>query len=176
MNAITLASLIAGLVLLIAGRKAFWAFLGLAAFAVTVAFVQRYLPNLDERTLLVVALVTGGIAAAAAVVLAKAVVWIGGFIGGGYIGVVVWEMLMPSATGFPWVAFVIGGLIGMVLMKLLFESLLVLGSSAVGAALLVHIIRLEGTLGLFFLIVFAAVGVIIQGRLWRKKKEEAKKE
>jgi len=176
MNAITLASLIAGLVLLIAGRKAFWAFLGLAAFAVTVAFVQRYLPNLDERTLLVVALVTGGIAAAAAVVLAKAVVWIGGFIGGGYIGVVVWEMLMPSATGFPWVAFVIGGLIGMVLMKLLFESLLVLGSSAVGAALLVHILRFEGTLGLFFLIVFAAVGVIIQGRLWRKKKEEAKKE
>lgn len=176
MNTVTLVSLIAGLVLLIAGRKAFWVFLGLAAFAVTVVFVQRYLPNLDERTLLVVALVVGGIAAAAAVALAKAIVWVGGFLGGGYIGVVVWEMLMPSASGFPWVAFVIGGLIGMVLMKLLFESLLVLGSSAVGAALLVHVLRAEGTLGLFLLIVLTVIGVIIQRRLWPKKKEEAKKE
>jgi hypothetical protein len=176
MNTITLVSLIAGLILLVAGRKAFWIFLGLAAFAVTVAFIQRYLPNLDERTLLVVSLVVGAIAAAAAVALAKAIVWVGGFVGGGYIGVIVWEMLVPAAAGFPWVAFVIGGVIGMVLMKLLFESLLVLGSSAVGAALFVHIFRVEGTLGLLLLIGLTVIGVIIQGRLWPGKKAEAKKE
>jgi len=164
MSMVTLTCLIAGLILLVAGRKAFWLFLGLAVFAIAVVFVQRYLPNLDDRTLLILSLVVGVIAAVASVAIAKALVWVGGFVCGGYIGVVAWQILVPAAAGFPWLAFAIGGVLGVLIAKFLFESLLVLGSSAVGAALLVHTIGVEGIPGLILLILLTVVGVVVQGK------------
>ena len=164
MNMVKLTCILAGLILLMAGRKALWLFLGLAVFAIAVAFIQSYLPNLDDRTLLVVSLVAGVIAAVASVALAKALVWVGGVACGGYIGVVAWQTLGPAAGGFPWLACAIGGVVGILVAKFLFESLLVLGSSAVGAALLVHTLGVDGTPGLALLILLAALGVVVQGK------------
>ena len=66
MSSVTLVSLIAGLLLLLAGKKTFWLFLGLAGVAVAIAFVPRIFPDLDQQTLLLVSIgagVLGGILA-----------------------------------------------------------------------------------------------------------------
>jgi hypothetical protein len=173
MNLVTLTCLIAGCILLVAGRKAFWLFLGLAVFAVTVVFVQHYLPSLDQRTLVVLSLIAGFVAAVASVTLAKALVWVGGFVGGGYVGVIVWGTLIPAGPVFPWLAFIVGGVVGMLVAKFLFETLLVLASSAVGAALLVHVLGIVGTPGLIVLVVLTVVGVIVQGRFLPGKTSRA---
>jgi hypothetical protein len=165
MSLVPLTCLIAGCILLLLGRKAFWLFLSLAVFAVTVTFVQHYLPSLDQRTVVVLSLIAGFVAAVASVMLAKALVWIGGFVGGGYVGVIAWGTLVPAGPAFPWPAFVVGGIAGMLVAKFLFETLLVLASSAVGAALLVHVLGIEGTPALIVLVVLTAAGVIIQGKL-----------
>jgi hypothetical protein len=63
--------------------------------------------------------------------------------------------------------------------KFLFTSVLVLASSAMGAALLVHLIGLEGVPGLVALAVLTALGIIVQGRLWPRasaEKPEGKEE
>lgn len=173
MNLVTITCLIAGCLLLVAGRKAFWLFVGLAVFAVTIAFVQHYLPSLDQRTLVVLSLIAGFVAAVASVTLAKALVWVGGFVGGGYVGVIAWGMLIPEGPAFPWLAFVVGGVGGMLVAKFLFETLLVLASSAVGAALLVHVLGIDGTPGLIVLVILTAAGVIVQGKLLPGKTPQA---
>lgn len=164
MSSVTLVSLIAGLLLLLAGRKTFWLFLGLVGVAVAIAFVPRILPDLDRQTLLLISIGAGVLGGILAFALSRVLVWVGGFIGGGYLGVIAWQTVAPGPS-FPWVAAVIGGILGMLIAKFLFESALVLASSAVGAALLVHISGLEGTAGLVLLVVLTAAGIIVQGRL-----------
>ncbi len=165
MSSVTLVSLIAGLLLLLAGKKTIWLFLGLAGVAVAIAFVPRVFPDLGQRTLLLVSIAAGVLGGVLAFVLSRVLVWVGGFVAGGYLGVIAWQTVVPGAA-FPWVAAVIGGILGMLVAKLLFDSALVLASSAIGAALLVHISGLEGTTGLVALVFLTAAGIIVQGRLW----------
>ncbi len=165
MSSVTLVSLITGLLLLLAGRKTFWLFLGLAGVAVAVAFVPRILPDLDQQTLLLVSIGAGILGGILAFVFSRVLVWVGGCVAGGYLGVIAWQTVAPGPS-FPWMAAVVGGLLGMLVAKFLFESALVLASSAVGAALLVHVSGLEGTSGLAALVVLTAAGIIVQGRLW----------
>jgi hypothetical protein len=165
MSTMTIVSLIAGLLLLFVGRKAFWFFLGLAGIAVAVAFLPRYFPHLGQQTLLIVSIGAGILGGALAFALTKAIVWVGGFVGGGYLGVILWQTLVPGPA-FPWVAGIVAGVLGMLVARLLFESVLVLASSAMGAALLVSVTGLEGAAGLAALVVLTAAGIIVQGRLW----------
>jgi hypothetical protein len=166
MNIVTIASIVVGLLLLVVGRKAFWFFLALVGFAVAVAFVPQLFPDLDGQTQFVVAIVVGIAAGAAAAVLAKVVVWVGGFVGGAYVGVIAWQTLVPAAPGFPWIPVVAGGIAGMLLAKFLFESVLVVVSSAAGASLIVHTIGVGESTGFVLLILLTAIGIIVQGRLW----------
>ena len=166
MSTVTLVSLLVGLLLLLVGRKAFWFFLALIGFAVTVAFIPRIVPDIDPQTQVIVAIVAGIIGGAAASVLTKVVVWVGGFVGGAYVGVIAWQTLMGAAPGFPWIPVAIGGIAGMLIAKFLFESVLVIVSSAAGAALLVYTFQVGETLGFILLILFTAIGIIVQGRLW----------
>jgi FAD/FMN-containing dehydrogenase len=165
MSSVTLVSLVAGLLLLLAGKKTFWLFLGLAGIAVAIAFVPRIFPDLDQQSLLLVSIAAGIIGGILAFALSRALVWVGGFVAGGYLGVIAWQTVV-HAPAFPWVAAVVGGIVGMLVAKFLFDSALVLASSAVGAALLVHVSGLEGTTGLAALVVLTAAGIIVQGRLW----------
>jgi hypothetical protein len=159
MNTFTVVSIIAGLLLLLVGRKGFWFFLGLAGIAFAITFIPRYFPDLSQQTLLIVSIVAGVAGGALAFALAKVLVWVGGFVGGGYLGIIVWQ--------------IVGGILGMLIAKLLFESVLVVASSAMGAALLVHLCGFEGTLGLVALVVLTAVGIIVQGKLWPRSSPHA---
>ncbi len=165
MRSVTLVSLIAGLLLLLAGKKTFWLFLALAGVAVAIAFVPRFFPDLDQQSLLLVSIAAGVVGGILAFALSRMLVWVGGFVAGGYLGVIAWQTVAPGPA-FPWAAAVVGGILGMLVAKFLFDSALVLASSAVGAALLVHVSGLEGTAGLAALVVLTAAGIMIQGRLW----------
>ena len=165
MTSVGLLSMIAGLLLLLAGRKTFWIFLGLAGIAVAIAFLPQYFPGLDQQTLLLLAIGAGVLGGILAFVLSRVLVWAGGFLAGAYVGVIAWQVAAP-AQGFPWVAAVAGGILGLLAAKFLFASVLILASSAMGAALLVHLSGLEGTPGLATLVVLTAAGIIVQGKLW----------
>jgi hypothetical protein len=171
MNTITLASIIAGLLLLLVGRKVFWIFLSLAGIALALDFLPRYFPQFDQQTLLIVSLAAGVLGGVLAFALAKTVDVVGGGVAGGYLGVIVWHALAPG-PGFPWVPAIVGGVLGILAAKFVFTSVLILASSAMGAALLVHVAGLEGTAGLAALVVLTAAGIIVQGRLWPRPSPE----
>ncbi|MDQ1300995.1 MAG: hypothetical protein QG637_916 [Chloroflexota bacterium] len=157
-----------GGVLLVAGRRLFWLFVAGVGFVIGLSLAPRLLPNQSEGVILVAALAIGLLGALIAQFAQKAAVSIVGFLGGGWLALWILRTLAGDVGAAQWVAFVVGGIIGVVLLSTLFEWGLALLSSLVGANLLTSaLLRLapafDGPVFLIFLVLFG-VGVLIQAR------------
>jgi hypothetical protein len=104
-----------------------------------------------------------------AVVLQKIMVGIAGFIAGGYLGVTLFDTLQVQFTEWKWAVFLVGGLVGILLVKILFDLALVIISSAAGATLIVRAINIEGPKALIILLVLILTGIVIQSAQNRPK-------
>jgi hypothetical protein len=80
-------------------------------------------------------------------------------------------MLGIDVTGaMTWIVYILGGIIGLILVSVLFDWALITLSSLAGASLIVQALFSQGTTGgLLFFILFIA-GVIIQGSILRHEK------
>ena len=88
--------------------------------------------------------------------------FVSGFLAGGYLLV---EYYAPNMLTVPWLPFVIGGVIGSLILGLLTEWALILVSAGIGAAYVLNLIRLDPTaeilVGAGLFIVGALTQVII---------------
>jgi hypothetical protein len=163
-------NLILGGALLLAGRKLFWLFVGAAGFVTGIQLATRFWQG-PELLAIVVGLVLGVIFALLAIFLQALVIGIAGFLIGGYILTVLATMLgidMGGAT--TWIVYVIGGVIGVILVSFLFDWALITLSSLAGASLIVQSFLFEGAIqGLLFFILFI-LGVLIQGSILRRER------
>lgn len=151
-----------GGILLFLGREL--NFLFAAAMAALIAF--RLTPLLpaqwpwwgDGAFILTLAI----IAAILVLLNARAGYFVSGFLAGGYLLV---EYYAPNMMIVPWLPFVIGGVIGALILGLLTEWALILVSSGIGAAYVLNLVRLDPTaeilVGAGLFIVGALTQVII---------------
>lgn len=153
-------SLVAGIILLLAGRRLFWLFVGLLGFAVGFGLAGLVLGERSGFWPLIIALVLGVLGAGLAVSLQKIALAVAGFAAGGYVLAFVLQaagLILPAVI--PWI---VGGVLGAILLTRLFEWALVALSAATGAILLARAIPvLEG----YVLIKFAVlllIGVVVQ--------------
>ncbi|RPJ27413.1 MAG: hypothetical protein EHM33_08145 [Chloroflexi bacterium] len=163
-------NLILGGALLIAGRKLFWLFVGAAGFVTGIQLATRFGQGSDVLAI-IVGLVLGVIFALLAIFLQAIVIGIAGFLTGGYIFTVLATMLGIDTIGaMTWVIYIIGGVLGVILISFLFDWALITLSSLAGASLIVQAFSSQGaTGGLLFFILFIA-GVIIQGFIFRRQR------
>jgi hypothetical protein len=153
---------ILGGVLLVAGRKLFWLFVGVAGFVTGFQFTGSFFQG-PEGLSIIVGLIVGAIFAILAIFLQTIAIGIAGFLTGGYV-----LQTLTASLGLdiaPWIVYIIGGIIGVILVSFLFDWALITLSSLAGASLAVDAFQLERA-GLVFLILFLA-GVIIQGTALR---------
>ena len=132
-----------GVVLLAFGRKLFWLFVGAVGFVAGMRFAERFFPHAPDDTVIMYSLIAGVVCAAMAVAVRKIAVGAAGFFAGGYFLV---QLLNVSAGGVvltgqgqqiaPAVLFLVGGVIGAVLMNILFHWTLIVLSSIGGATLI----------------------------------------
>jgi hypothetical protein len=159
-----------GLLLLLLGRKVFWLFTGAVVFVLGMNLLGRFLP-LSTTHVFYISVGLGVLAALATVFLQKVFLRIAGFLAGGYILMVLAERF-PVPEGLPWwLPFVLGGLLGAVLLSFLFEWALIVLSSLTGAFLIVQHLSLEQTTSTIVLAVLALVGIVVQARGKRGKKK-----
>jgi hypothetical protein len=126
-----------GVIVLIAGRKLFWLFVGAAGFVVGIAVAQRFFGDQPELVLLGIALVTGILGALLAVFLQRLAVGLAGFVAGGYALMVLVDALnLHFGTAGLW--FLVGGFIGAVLMVALFDWALIILSAVGGAGMVIN--------------------------------------
>lgn len=157
-----------GGILLVAGRRLFWLFVAGVGFVIGLSLAPRLLPSQPEEVILVAALIFALLGALIAQFAQKAAISIVGFLGGGWLALWLLRTLAGDVGTLQWVAFIVGGIIGIVLLSVLFEWGLVLLSSLIGANLLTDALprlvpAFDGPVLVIFLALFG-VGVLIQAR------------
>jgi hypothetical protein len=170
---LNLINLILGGALLIAGRKLFWLFVGAAGFVTGIQLATRFWQGSDVLVI-VAGLVLGVIFALLAIFLQAIVIGIAGFLSGGYILTVLATMLGMDLTGATaWVIYIVGGILGLILVSVLFDWALITLSSLAGASLIVQAFSSEGATGGLIFFILVIVGVAIQGSILRRERVAA---
>ncbi len=165
-------AVIVGILLLTLGRKLFWLFVGGSGFVVALYITAELMPDQSSWVFLLAAIIAGILGAWLAVSLQWVAVGVGGSLAGGYLAVALVESLNLDIGGPQWLQFVVGGIIGAVLLGALFNPALIVLSSLVGAALVADSLSLGPDSSMVVMVVAAVLGIIVQTRMFRKGEKD----
>ncbi|MFW5943404.1 MAG: hypothetical protein ACOCXI_16485 [Chloroflexota bacterium] len=162
-----------GILSLFLGRQLFWLFVAAAGFVAGFNLAGRFLVDVAGWLLLLVGLLVGVLGALLAVFAQRLAVAIGGFFAGGYVLLYVSGLLGAANEGtLATVLFIVGGIVGAVLISLLLDPALIFLSSALGAALLSNVIA--GNLEMaqvgdsLLFVILLVVGIAVQWAAWQR--------
>lgn len=165
----TIIPIVAGIILLLFGRRLFWLFVALAGFLAGWTFAKENLDIHPESSLLLVAIVVGLISALVAIFLQKFAVALAGFLSGGYLALSLALALGYKSAG--TIVFIFGGVIGGLLFWAVFDWALIVLASLMGALLITQAFQNHQLNNAFLLGIFIGsfvIGVVIQaGQLKR---------
>ena len=164
-----LVSVIIGILLLAFGRKLFWLFVGGSGFLVAFYLTAELLPDQPTWVFLLAGIVAGLLGAWLAVKLQWLAVGVGGFLGGGYVATVFWESSNLSLSGPEWLPFVVGGVVGAIILGALFNPALIVLSSLVGATLVADSLPLSSDTSI---VVVVVATVLVQSRMFHKEDKD----
>ena len=163
-------SVIVGAAILLFGRKLFWLFVAALGFAVGLEIAAYFMKEPPQWMTLLVALGCGVIGALLAILLQKIAIAVAGFIAGGRIAWALAATFFVDHTHYRGITFLIGGIIGALLLLALFDWVLILLSSIEGAHLIGNGITLPDKGAMILFIALAVVGVIVQGSMLRRSR------
>lgn len=161
--------LLLGIAMLTMGRRLYWLFLGGVGFVFGFDLAERMVHGQPHDVILVIALIAGVIGAALAVFLQKFALIIGGFFAGGYLLIGLLKEFGMGAPNHYWIFFLIGGIVGALLMKVLFSWTLVVLSSAIGSVLILQTWHLSQQTKNLLLIFLLVLGIAVQYGLFGRK-------
>jgi hypothetical protein len=171
----SLTGIFVGVILLLFGRRLYWLFVAGIGFLTGLALAPDLFPGQPEWLILLAALVAAIVGAVIAIVAQKLTIGLIGFVAGGGIGLLLLRKLGIVGEGTGWVAYLIAGVVGLVLILVLFDWALILLSSLAGANLIATGVstRVHMPQGTWFLLLIALVliGVVVQAGLsreWRR--------
>jgi hypothetical protein len=169
---INLVNAILGSALLVAGRKLFWLFVGAAGFITGMQLATRFTQS-SEVMAIIIGLVIGLIFAVMAIFLQRIAIALAGFLAGGYILTALAGIIGVDAGPLVWIIYVIGGIIGLILVSLLFDWALITLSSLAGASLILQALFPENAAGGLIFIILFVIGIVIQGSVLRYERQIA---
>jgi hypothetical protein len=165
--------LLVGLLLLVLGRRLYWLFVAGMGFLYGLELAPRLLPEQSETMIVIVALVLALVGALVAVVATKVVLGMIGFVAGGGVAVLLLGNLGIDRV-IALAVYLIAGVIGAVLLLVLFDWTLIVLSSLAGASLIAmsveRLLQMPLIAGTVPILVLAALGVLIQAGLWRRRR------
>lgn len=162
-------NLVLGIVLLTTGKKLYWLFVGVVGFIIGLAAATQYVQLTPPWMVYVVAGGAGIVGALLAVFLQRLAIALVGFIVGGYGALHLSGLLAVDAEPIRWMAFIIGGIVGLLLVASLFDWALYILSAWAGATLVTESIGLQATVGLVVFFALFLLGIIIQASLFRSR-------
>lgn len=166
-------NILVGAALLFFGRKVFWLFVAGAGFVAGLALVNRVIQG-PEWIGVLVGLVIGLLAALLAIFVQRFAIGLAGFLVGGYLAL---QFLVPffhlEHGWLPFLAFVIGGIFGVILVGLFLDWALISLSSLAGAVLITETLNLSYGIGLVVFIILIVIGVAYQARELQKDRRKS---
>jgi hypothetical protein len=163
-------SVIVGAAILLFGRKLFWLFVAALGFAVGLEIAAYFMKEPPQWMTLLIALGCGVIGALLAILLQKIAIAVAGFIAGGRIAWALAATFFVEHAHYRGITFVVGGILGALLLLALFDWVLILLSSVEGAHLIGNGITLPEKGAMILFIGLAIIGVIVQGSMLRRSR------
>lgn len=162
-------NLILGIVLLTTGKKLYWLFVAVVGFVIGLVLATQYIHLNPPWLVYLAALGAGVIGALLGTFLQRLAIALVGFIVGGYGAFYLAGLLGINAEPSTWMAFIIGGIVGLFLVASLFDWALYLLSSWAGATLVTEAIGLTAVVGMVVFFALFVLGMIIQVGLYRDR-------
>ncbi len=154
--------LVAGALLLVAGRRLFWLFVGLVGFFAGLRFAPAFLSGQPEWMQWLVAALFGLAGMFLAIVLQRLAVAVAGFLVGGFFAADLFGIDFAQPGLAEVLVFVAGGVVAAALSLWLFEGALILLSSLVGAGLIVDALGVGSDTSNLVLLGLTVLGIAIQ--------------
>ncbi|MCB0195316.1 MAG: DUF4203 domain-containing protein [Anaerolineae bacterium] len=157
-------NLLVGIIILVAGRRLFWLVVGAAGFLTGLGLAFNYLNIESTAVLLLIGLVAGIIGIVVALFLQKVAIIIAGFFMGGYFAVGLFDAVAANPAEWQWLIYIVGGIVGAILVSTLFEYALIVLSAVIGASLITEGLNLSSSITAIVWLVLVVVGLVIQAR------------
>jgi hypothetical protein len=162
-----------GVVILFFGRRLFWLCVAAIGFAAGIELAPQLLHEPSPLLALSFALVLGFAGILLALFLQKIAIAIAGFLAGGKLAVAITAAFFVKNAPYYGVTFVIGGIIGALLLLMLFDWALIFLSAVVGAHLIQTAIVLPATGNAILFVILVIVGVLVQAAALRRSRAGA---
>lgn len=164
-------SALIGTIILLFGRKLFWLCVAAIGFAAGVEITPYVVHEPTPMLQLTIAILLGFIGALLALFLQKLAVSLAGFLAGGRFAVGLVATFFVQYTSHYWITFIIGGLIGALLLLMLFDWALILVSSLIGAHLITQAITLPPTGTTLLFVALLLFGILIQAASMQRSRK-----
>ena len=156
--------LLVGAAILLLGRKLFWLFVAAVGFAYGAELAPQIIHHPTPVVILVIALVLGLLGALFAVILQAFAVGASGFLTGGWLAIRIYEYFVGHVRNVE-ILYLIGGILGAILFLALFDWVLIIFSSLLGAHLILPAVRLAQTSRTVLFILLIVIGIIVQSSM-----------
>ena len=161
-------SVLIGVVVLFFGRKLFWLCVAAIGFAAGVELAPRLVQEPSVLLSLTIALLLGIIGALFALFLQKIAIAVLGFLAGGKLAGAIAAAFFVHYAQHSTIIFVIGGIIGAILLLVLFDWALIVVSAFIGAHLIQSAITLPQSGLTIVFIGLAVIGILVQAASLRR--------
>src|SRR4051812_36620769 len=151
-----------GVVVLLFGRKLFWLCVAAVGFAAGVEIAPHVTSQPSGLLALTFALVLGFVGAFLAIFLQKVAVAVAGFLAGGKLANALTATFLASYAQHSAIIFIIGGIVGALLLLSLFDWALIVISSVTGAYLIQGAVSLSPTGSALLVAGLTLLGILIQ--------------
>jgi len=169
-SSVAIVGVLIGIVILFFGRKLFWLCVAAVGFAVGVEIAPQLVHEPSSLLALVVALVFGLLGALLALFLQKVAIAVLGFLAGGKLVSAIAAAFFVHYAQYSTIIFVVGGIIGAILLLAVFDWALIIVSSFTAAYLIVYqsAIVLPSTGSTLVFVGLAIIGIIVQAASFRR--------
>ncbi len=156
-----------GAMLMIQGRKLYWLFVGGVGFFVTLILLDPPYSGMSVQTARIIAIIIAFIGALMAIFLQRLAIFVGGFLGGGYLLILLIELFGARLDHLNLMLFLIGGIVGALIVNSAFDGALIFFSAVLGAGMVVQILNLSPLWRFVAVPLLASVGIGLQALIMR---------
>lgn len=165
-------NILAGIILLLFGRKLFWIFLGIAGFLVGMKIAPLFFGDQPQWIQLAIAIGMGCLGALLTILSQRIAFAIGGFFAGMYLALAISRFFGVADSNTLFYLAVGTGLVGAIIAMLIMDTAITLLACLVGAGAVVGELSLSPLLNILVFLLLAGAGFVFQEKLFPAPKTD----
>jgi len=157
-------NVIIGMLLLFIGRRLFWLFVACVGFASGYHCAQQIWGIHSPVLVLILSIGVGALGAIIAIFFQKAAIVVAGFAAGGYVVLSLFDQFAGLPAQMVWLPYIIGGIIGAIILFFIFDWALIFLSTLTGATLIVQMAAFSPWVEVALFLALVTVGMVFQAK------------